>query len=230
MPQILPNTLSEQNQDLIGRFEATDATVVLLNITMDHGIATVLSVLRSRSPEAPGLVFAAATQLDPELAVRKSLEELAHTRRMAQELKLTHPPFLPEPGFTNVVNQTCHVQLYADQKHSQLADFLFAGEHRISFDDIPNNSRGSAKADVEALVHRLAALNYQALVVDLTTPDVREIGLHVVRAIIPGFHPLFFGHSLRALGGTRLWQVPPRLGYEGITVESGDNPAPHPYP
>jgi ribosomal protein S12 methylthiotransferase accessory factor len=54
--------------------------------------------------------------------------------------------------------------------------------------------------------------------------------LKVVRAIIPGFHPLFMGHKLRALGGSRLWQVPQSLGYQGINRDTGDNPAPHPYP
>lgn len=230
MPQIMSETLSELNQDLVGRLEETGASVVVLNITMDHGIPTILSVLRSDSPEAPGLVFAAATHLNPELAVRKSLEELAHTRRMAQELKMTRPPFVPEPGFENVVTQTCHVLLYCDQKNSGLADFLFASEKRVSFDDIPNISRGNPDSDLDTLVHGLAVLNYQVLVVDLTTSDIRDLGLHVVRAIIPGFHPLFFGHNVRALGGDRLWQVPQKLGHRGITAESGDNPAPHPYP
>ena len=65
---------------------------------------------------------------------------------------------------------------------------------------------------------------------DLTTPDVEELGLKVLRCVIPGFHPLFMGHNLRALGGSRLWEVPQKLGYRGINREFRDNPAPHPYP
>jgi ribosomal protein S12 methylthiotransferase accessory factor len=65
---------------------------------------------------------------------------------------------------------------------------------------------------------------------DLTSSDVGNLGLAVVRAVIPGFHPLHMGFKTRALGGQRLWSVPQRLGYPGISLESGDNPAPHPYP
>ncbi len=56
-------------------------------------------------------------------------------------------------------------------------------------------------------------VNHPALLCDLTTPDVNELGLQVVRAIIPGFHPLVVGHQIRSLGGKRLWTVPQKLGY-----------------
>jgi ribosomal protein S12 methylthiotransferase accessory factor len=68
------------------------------------------------------------------------------------------------------------------------------------------------------------------LLADVTTPDVRDLGLSVVRAVVPGSHPLFMGHALRARGGRRLWEVPQRLGHRGISPATGDNPAPHPYP
>lgn len=48
--------------------------------------------------------------------------------------------------------------------------------------------------------------------------------------MIPGLHPLLFGHGNRALGGERLRRVPRQLGYPGVTGASGDNPVPHPFP
>jgi ribosomal protein S12 methylthiotransferase accessory factor len=59
---------------------------------------------------------------------------------------------------------------------------------------------------------------------------VEDLGLKVVRAVIPGYHPLVMGHRLRALGGKRLWTIPQKLGFKGITTEIGDNPYAHPYP
>ena len=75
----------------------------------------------------------------------------------------------------------------------------------------------------------------QALVVcrtkvaHLTSPDIRDLGLTVARSLVPGYHPLYMGHRLRALGGRRLWEVPQRLGREQ-PQSGGSNPAPHPYP
>ena len=77
---------------------------------------------------------------------------------------------------------------------------------------------------------RIAATGHRPLLCELTTPDVAELGLTVVRAVVPGYHPLVCGHRHRALGGRRLWEVPQRLGHPGISAQRNDNPLPHPYP
>lgn len=230
MPRIRVETLSDRNRDLVGRFENTGSAVSMFNLTMDHGVPTILSTLRGLAADAPALVFAASTDPDPERAARKSLEELAHTRRLAQQLTTELPPLVAGPGYENVVDQDCHVRLYCDHENLPLADFVFASEEWIDFRGIGNLATGDPERDLEILVEKVHAVNHRVLLADLTTEDVESLGLAVVRALIPGFHPLFMRHSLRALGGARLYEVPQKLGYEGITRESGDNSAPHPYP
>ena len=230
MPRIRIETLSDRNRDLAERFERTGSAVSMFNLAMDHGVPTILSVLRARDAGAPALVFAASTDPDPEKAARKSLEELAHTRRLAQQLTTELPPLAVDPGYENVVDQDCHVRLYCDHANLPLADFLFASDERMDFRGIENLATGDPGRDLEILVGKVRAVNHRVLLADLTTEDVESLGLAVVRALIPGFHPLFMRHSLRALGGARLYEVPQKLGYEGITREAGDNPAPHPYP
>ena len=230
VPRIRTETLSDLNSDLVGRFESAGSAVSMFNLAMDHGVPTILSVLRAWDAGEPALVFAASTDPDPEKAARKSLEELAHTRRLAQQLTTDLPPLAAAPDYENVVNQDCHVRLYCDQANVPLADFLFASDERMDFRGIENLATGDPGRDLEILVGKVRAVNHRVLLADLTTEDVASLGLAVVRALIPGFHPLFMRHSLRALGGARLYEVPQKLGYEGITRESGDNSAPHPYP
>ena len=50
-----------------------------------------------------------------------------------------------------------------------------------------------------------------------------------LRVVVPGYQPLYRGHRLRALGGSRLYEVPRKLGYRGIARGQGGNPAPHPF-
>jgi ribosomal protein S12 methylthiotransferase accessory factor len=229
-PQIQIDTLSERNRDLVSRFERTGCSVIILNLAMDHGVPTILSILHSRALDAPALVFAASADLDPENALRKSLEELAHTRRLAQQLHTGLPLLTPVANFINVASQDDHVRLYCNHSNTQLADFIFASGERIGFEEIENLSTGDPERDLKILVEKMRSVGHQVLIADLTTPDVEELGLKVVRAIIPGFHPLFMGHHLRALGGSRLWEAPQKLGYKGIRRANDDNPAPHPYP
>lgn len=229
-PQIQIETLPDAAYDLVRRFEHTGAAVTLFDLTMDHGIPTILSVLRGDHPEAPALVFAAATSLDPRIATRNALEELAHTLRYSQQIKSLAERLVPDPDFGNVADQVDHLNLYVDHAHRGLADFLFASRQRIEFDAIADLATGDAQADLHTLAGRVAGAGLRVLVADVTSPDIRSVGLRVARAVIPGCHPLFMGHRVRALGGTRLWQVPRRLGHRAIDPERGDNPAPHPYP
>jgi ribosomal protein S12 methylthiotransferase accessory factor len=51
-----------------------------------------------------------------------------------------------------------------------------------------------------------------------------------MRAVIPGFNPLFMGFPNRALGGRRLREVPKALGLKSALSDKGDIGLPHPYP
>src|SRR6185436_12697817 len=52
----------------------------------------------------------------------------------------------------------------------------------------------------------------EAYAVDLTTPDVRDLGFHVARVIAPGLQPLHGNHAWPHLGGPRLRRLRDALG------------------
>lgn len=228
--QVRIETLSDGNYQLVQRFERSGSTVTILDITTDVGVPTFLSILRSEMAEAPALVTAGSADLDPEQAVRKSLEELEHTRRYAQFIKDKLPRLCPEPGHGNVQAQADHLNFWADHANLHLADCLFASKVRIGFDEVAHLATDDPQRNLRILLERVASTNHRVLLVDLTTPDVRDLGLSVVRAILPGFHPLFMGYRTRAAGGRRLKEIPKRLGLAGLSLAGGDNPSPHPYP
>lgn len=230
-PQVRVETLSDANYDLVERYERTGGKVTMFNITTDVGVPTVLSVVRHPSPEQPALVVAASTSLDPEQAVRKSLEELAHTRRYSQQINLKLPRLVPDPpAHENVTGQISHLNYWCDHQNLPQAAFLFASKQRVDFDELPDLATGDARRDLDVIARAVKSTGCRVLLVDVTTPDAGELGFSVVRALIPGFHPLALGFAYRARGGRRLYEVPQKLGQKGITRESGEYPFPHPYP
>ncbi|RMH06925.1 MAG: hypothetical protein D6704_06115 [Nitrospirae bacterium] len=229
-PRIRLTSLTHEEQDLVNRFHRIGATVTLFDLTLDAHIPTVLAVSRATSQDLPALAFAASTDMSPAQAIRKSLEELAHTFRLAFQLHASRPPFLPTPHYTNVLGKDDHVHLYCNHGSAELAEWIFESHTEIDVSDMPDESTGHPEADLSRLLRRIAATGHRALLADVTTPDVQSFGLSAVRALVPGFHPLFLGHHFRALGGRRLWSIPQRYGGKGITLETGDNPHPHPYP
>jgi ribosomal protein S12 methylthiotransferase accessory factor len=166
--------------------------------------------------------------MDAEMAICKSLEELEHTRAYCHKIKLYEPRLPLDSNYENmVVAQKDHLNFWCDETHLPLADFLFSPVEEINFSEIASLTSGDAAQDLQLLVDKITYTGHRVLIADLTTPDVAELGLSVVRALIPGFHPLFMGHRYRALGGKRLWQMPAQMGYNSI---NGDNPVPHPFP
>jgi hypothetical protein len=56
-----------------------------------------------------------------------------------------------------------------------------------------------------------------------------DFGVHVARAILPGFQPIHFGHGEPRLGGTRVFELPRKLGLRtDVTGPRDINPLPHP--
>ncbi|WHZ29308.1 MAG: hypothetical protein OJF51_004110 [Nitrospira sp.] len=227
--QIRLETLSLSNQQLFSRIQRPGASVSLLHLVMDHGIPVIFATMRNTAPEAPALIVGAAANLDPERAVQKSLEELAQFQPIAQFMKSERPKFDPGKRWEQVIDFESHTNIYSYHANLHHTDFLFQNHRAISFRDIPNLSTGDAATDLEILIQHIGALKHKIVIVDVTTEDVRSLGLWVFRAVIPGFHPLFIGHRFRALGGNRLWEVPQKLGFSGINRGQGDNPAPHPF-
>ncbi len=216
LPQVRVETLSDANYELVARFERTGASVTLLLADLGLGVPTFLAVLSNDIPTAPARVFAAGTDPDPEAGVRKSLEMLAHTLQYAQ---LLHSQ-MPAPD-GSAVDQGGHLKLWCDPANAPLADFLFESHDRIELEEIESRSSGDPERDLLALLRSLDAAGHRALLADVTTPEVGELGLRVLRAVVPGLHPLFYGLHQRALGGARLRS---RLG------QGEDNPLPHPFP
>lgn len=228
-PHVQIESLSRQNIDLVRRFERAGFSVSLFNITTDINVPTILGVLRNDSVETTPIVFAASAALDPDEAVHKSLEELEHTRYYCQNILETMPRLDFDINHQNIVDQKSHLNFWCDKKNVGLSNFIFESDKISTIDEIKNFATGSSKGDLQILMENINTIGHRTILYDLTTKDVLDLGLRVVRAIIPGFHPMFFGYAMRALGGKRLWTVPQKLGYKGIR-NGRDNHSPHPYP
>lgn len=229
-PRIRRDSIDDANDDLLARFERKGFRVTLFDITLDHGIPTILAVALHDAPLQPPMIFAGASSPSPAEAVRKALEETAHTGRWIEGKMRDGSRVSPDPDFANIVSQNDHLQLYCDPRNVRAAECLFASDVEKSLSDIAPIRAEAAGDLVHALVQRIGAVGEDVYLVDLTPADLSALGLRVARAVVPGFHRLAAGHRIRCLGGHRLWSVPQKLGHGGIRPKTGDNPWPHPYP
>ncbi len=227
-PRIRFDSLDDETRQLAERYLLCGDDLGIFNLTLDHGVPTLLTTLRSARAGAPALIVAAASDATPRQALRKCLEELQLMRGFALWVMAKHGRFGGTPE--QVLTRDDHVNYYCCEANASHADFLFASSVLQDLDGIESLPAGQPRQTLQALLERIQAIGHRVLVKDITTPDIAPLGLTVVRAIIPGFQPLVFGHHLRALACSRLWTVPQRLGHAGVSAETGDNPAPHPFP
>jgi len=211
-------------QTLLQRYATCPARIFCWDLTSDLGIPTALVGLLGQSPELPALVVAMATKTDMAQAIERALEELAANLVLVRSLWLQR---WRQPLTLHQVQQAeDHGLFYATQQNLRyLAPWLrtpnlqpFSAESSI-----PSQSLSLSMADC---VERLRSAGLEAYYVDLTLPQVRDLGLYVVKVLIPQAQPIDFGWSTNHWGGKRLKTLPQVLAY----ISPGLNPYPHPFP
>ncbi|MGE5541639.1 MAG: YcaO-like family protein [Bacillota bacterium] len=232
MPRLgLGNPRSAELGAVIERFNETGLELCCNLSTTDLGIPVVITLSLDTSGAGPASVIAARADFDVESAVLRSREETAQTRLWARKLMRDRPDFAPEPGYTNITRGEDHVRLFCDQGMAEhlrfLTDAPVAGEIGSVEPPVAEDTRGRIGRCVETL----ASSGLEVIVVDVTTPDIAALGFTVVRVLIPGLQPLDMDFNWRYLGGTRLYEVPVKMGFaRRKPLERDLNPVPHPFP
>jgi ribosomal protein S12 methylthiotransferase accessory factor len=228
-PRVPRAALDETNRDLLDRFAWARYDVTLFNIMTDIGVPTAMAVACHDDPREPALCIAAASHPLANVAARKCLEELEHTRKWCRRLKATTPPNDPENAH-DILVQEHHLRFWCEQSNRRFADWLFTLELEVALPHVAFDGEDDPIEHLQYVRESLKAAGLQFLFVDLTTREIRKLGLNVIKAVIPGLHPLFIGHEKWALGGRRLYEVPVRLGYGRPNLPLHDPTNVHPFP
>src|SRR5581483_5300272 len=209
-------------------FEPSLADLATIDLSAVHDVPVVVAVVRG-NPGAVAVGAGAAPTV--EQAWRTAATEAFAVRQAAREAALAEPERRFADDFADVRDFRDHIQLFAYARHAPRAAFLDASPERHSPADVEPLEGAEPAEQVRALVDRLAAGGIATYAVDVTSPDVADLGIRVVRAVAPPLLPLDVRHDARFLGGERLATEPVRLGFATRPVGFADlNPDPHPYP
>ncbi|MFZ4238244.1 TOMM precursor leader peptide-binding protein [Streptomyces murinus] len=203
----------------------------------------VVTAVAERVDGGPGLLcFGAGASLDPEAALAGGLCEIA-----TDSVNLRRRTARDEPRLRRMAEDFGQVQvlhdhplLYGLPEMGRYTDFLLRG--RDDAERVPLASLATGKGallpaadlrtDVEACVGAVTAHGFDVVVVDQTSPEQRELGLHTVKVLVPGLLPIDFGTSRqRAPLMPRMRTALREAGLRDDDLAPTDlNPAPHPFP
>jgi ribosomal protein S12 methylthiotransferase accessory factor len=193
------------------------------DITTDVAIPTRLAVLIDRSSPGVFVTVGAAAHDHPDRALEKAVAEALFLRPAVEQV--VGSPAGPD----SVQTLEDHLTFFSNAARLHELGFLLNAPACGNGASPPTPARG-ALMQLRTALRALQQRGLDAIVVDVTLPEVLQAGLRVVRVIIPGLIPLTFGHRYAAKGGPRLYTVPVTLGYVSRGFAEADlNQAPHPF-
>ena len=208
--------------------------VKFFDLTTDVPIPVVFLIMRRQTEFGPVTCLGAASRVSPRRAVRKCIVEGGQNFPVIRNLLTSERDWQPAPDFSNLTTFDYHFLTYLKRPELVPEAFAFYDhcEDRVRLSELPDHSTGRVLGDIEYCVESLRRAGYEAIVVDITTPDVAEAGLCVMRVVVPGLVPLHGNHQRPFLGVRRIAEAPFRLGWHrrGWNADGGLNPWPHPFP
>lgn len=226
IPRIDPESclgVSSQIDDLIS--VARNQSSWYLNwLTLDIDVPIISAALiDAGSP--PLTSFGIAADEDPARALLLALEEAVLTRVLLNRCDevITNPDYVHER--VNTLRDHLLAHATSPALRENLRSITEAGP-LLRFGDLMEIVD---KRPQVQLCDRFTNAKFEPVVVEVTTPDIKDFGFRVVRSVIPGMQPLDNDHRYRYLGGRRLLDVPPSLGYPQRTMDQL-NHNPHPFP
>ena len=205
------------------------------DIGSDVTIPSVAVVAVRTSGTGLRMLLTAATHLFAERAMFSALKDLGvslSSHVPSYQNGSDHLFFHPE----DVDNPDDHRVLYSlDQSFARLSFLGFDSQPRLTYEDInhrswfANQESFDLKEILERLTERLAGLDIQVLMKDISHPELAATGLRCVKAIGIGLYPMWFGYyGLRFAVTSRLKRLAVKWGAP-ILQESDINLELHPF-
>lgn len=228
LPRIRIDGDDELGELYRARFKRKGLTYIMLDSTLDIPIPTFVGLIID---ERGGTIISSATRLDPFDAARKTLLEAAQGKIAWKRETISGPPQRFADDFHDVINFPDHSKVYMLREMRQHIEFFWKNEREIAVGSIPSLATGDSSADLAHCIELLRAAGLETIALDVTSEDVRDLGLWVARVVIPGLQALNARHDAPQLGGTRLYDVPVKCGLASRAKREDElNVFLHPFP
>ncbi len=191
----------------------------IYDISQTNGVYSVITFIQNYNPNAFGLITSAASDVNMENALLKSLEELCLTQAFSYTKLFKHHRILSKE---EVVDLDSHLEYYNSGNRANNIDFIKSNDY-VKLSELSSYAQGTSKEVLQYIIKLFKNMNTHIYIADITKPEIREIGLSVVRAIIKEYNDLNVSHQFRLNNNERLKKY--QMMYNKTI-----NDEPHPFP
>lgn len=224
----LETTGDETIREFLKECSFLDIRVLIRRIDTDIAVPTFAAILLDESGKGPPLSLGCACHLDPLIGIKRALKEAVGTR-YTQRL-INQQKRLPRSRAKLPVRTIeDHALFYSGRESLKHVDFLTLPSPMMRFTDIPCFDLGGYRKNVGRCLEILRGKGMDTIAVDLTQEDVGSLGFSVVRVIVPGMVPMYFGEDHIPMSKERLYRVPKLSGFRRLLPQGELNRVPHPF-
>jgi ribosomal protein S12 methylthiotransferase accessory factor len=231
-PQVNCEALGGLSQTIIRHYRRSGLAVVVFHLATDIPIPVMMAMAIDRREDGvrgPAAVAGLGCDLEPAEAVRKSLLELCQVRPGETAKFANRPSDGRLRSYQQVRTLADHSSFFASPERMGELSFLLNQQRSKSPAEIADHGGGDPAADLTTVIRLLNEAGCRTAFAEITTPDLADFPVRVVRAFATGLQPMHFGHGEERLGGSRLFTVARALGVDDRIRTAADlNPCPHP--
>ena len=198
--------------------ERDDIEFSFLDVTTDINVPCVLTHMWAKHDNSKGIASGLCAHPNAARALEKSIIECFHTFNWLIDLNRWE-----NVSDSDVVQFMDHVRYYIGPNKTKKLAFMFDSEEQS---DLLNNETWENESTTN-LINNLDKRGYKTYLVDITPCDIRELGISVVRAVIPGLQPIYAGYGNLHKDCRRLDKF---MNWKGLTEGWCLNDILHPFP
>ncbi|RKN33910.1 TOMM precursor leader peptide-binding protein [Micromonospora musae] len=235
LPVIPTSTITDpDSKALIDLIHARGFDVHILVATQDVALPIVWTLAVNRTGGFPATFHSGGSGANPATAIRGALREVAQLVTDPQDPDTSDiEPMLADPW--NMEELVHHPRYYMHPATLARATAVLGGPETTiaeAFGDWPGQLERAAAGDVRGALDHVRELYAAAgmdrmVLVDQSTREHRDVGISVVKMVVPGILPMCFGHAQQRLLGQ------PRLAAALAGTAQAGRPLPydpHPFP
>ena len=200
----------------------------VFNISTDIPVYVMMAIALDTTGQGPAALVGLGCHLDPRVALLKAVLEVCQVRPAERQRFKDDPPQTKFKSYEDVHTLNDHSAFLTDPARLTEFSFLLDNKRMQRLEELENRAQGSVELDLKTCVDSLVKSGSRVAYADLTTSDIVDYGLRVVRTVATGLQPIHFGFGEERLGGRRLFEVPQKLGFGEVRSEADLNPCPHP--
>jgi ribosomal protein S12 methylthiotransferase accessory factor len=225
--EIVLQAVEERTRQVVECYRRHGVVARAFLLKSEFSAHTVLAALIG-SPDGPAVVTGLGCGLDVHEALWRAVSEASqgHPGLVARCVETNYAPHLK--CYEDVRELEDHAAFFFPSERLRELDFLLKGSERFQLDS-PLAPVDPKPEQLSRLVDDIVRSGYEPLFVDLTTPDLVDFPIRVVRVLVAGLQPMHFGFGQERLGCERLYRVPRLLGLSDRPVDEAElNRCPHP--